>query len=69
MGNALVYWFAKGLELLGIIFGALAIYVGIVAGDFRTEAWMAALAVVGFFTGVVLERMTGIKPDKLKDGQ
>lgn len=69
MGNALVYWFAKGLEILGIALGALAIYVGPIAGDFRTETWMAALAVVSFFTGVVLERMTGIKPDKLKDGQ
>jgi hypothetical protein len=69
VGTALVYWFAKGLEILGLIFGALAIYVGIVAGDFRTEAWMATLAVVGFFTGVILERMSGTKPEKLKDGQ
>ncbi len=69
MGNALVYWFAKGLEILGLIFGVLAIYVGVVAGEFGTETWMFVLSVVIFFTGVILERMSGTKPEKLKDGQ
>jgi hypothetical protein len=69
VGNALVYWFAKGLEILGLILASLAIYIGIVPGDFRTETWMFAIAVVVFFTGVVLERMSGTKPEKLKDGQ
>jgi hypothetical protein len=69
VGSALGYWFAKGLEILGLAFGALAIYVSIGAGEFRNGTWMFAISVVVFFTGVLIERMTGVKPDKLKDGQ
>jgi cytosine/uracil/thiamine/allantoin permease len=67
VGNALVYWFAKGLELLGLICLPLAMAIGIPGGDFRAETWLALVGVVAFFTGVMLERMSGRKPDKLNE--
>lgn len=69
MGSALVYWFAKGLEVLGLIALPLAIVIGIPGGDFRAETWLAAGGVVAFFAGVMLERMSGRRPERLEKSE